>query len=295
MKKGYGMCPGTCGELVQGYIDKNEYISSYCVDMYSRATVSESHSSSNYYKTHKIKSLRAIEYVFERFGIDKSKMQNIRLSIKSEIPTSKGMASSTADIGASIMAALDFLGENLDADEISKIVSKIEPTDAIFHENVCIFDPIHGEKKEDLGKLNFEKVLILEPFSKISTIKTRDKKGYYRYLNSNKTFTKRAFELLKSGFEQNDVSLIARACENSALANEKIKNTPYLRELLSISKECNCAFLNISHTGTVVGLVIDSSTDNDKLLHEIKKSNASNIYTRKYFKKIIEGGLSKGY
>ena len=37
--KSYGICPASCGEFVQGFLDKEEYLSSYAIDMFSIATL----------------------------------------------------------------------------------------------------------------------------------------------------------------------------------------------------------------------------------------------------------------
>lgn len=294
MKTGYGSCPGTCGELVQGYIGKREYISSYCIDLYSNATIKEKKDTKRRIFNRKSKSMRAVGLVFEHFGIDEAELNNIILQIRSSIPVGKGMASSTADIGASVKAALDYIGEDMTPEEISKLVSKVEPTDSIFFPEVCIFDPINGEKKDSIGYLKCKKVLILEPESKINTIKIRKEREYYKILKENRSITEKSFEMIHNGIEKHDRNLIRKACENSALANERIKSTPYLRELIEIGRKGDYGFLNISHTGTVVGIGISENTDEEKIVHEIEKSQITDIYKKIYTRKIIRGGLRKG-
>lgn len=293
MKRGYGSCPATCGELVQGCIGKKEYISSYCVDLYSSAMISEKKERKSRFYNRKSKSMQAVEYVFEHFNIDKGELNKLNLSIRSSIPVGKGMASSTADIGASIIAALDYLDKDMSAEEISKLVSRVEPTDSIFFPEVCIFDPINGEKREYLGYIDYKKVLVLEPDARINTVKIRKEKEYYKILKENKSITEKSFEMLSEGVKNKDRELIRKASENSALANEKIKETPYLRELIEIARKNDYGFLNISHTGTVVGIAIDEKTDLEKILYEIKKSDISNVYKKRYVRKIIKGGLRK--
>ena len=39
--KSYGICPASCGEFVQGILDREEYLSSYAIDMFSVATLEE--------------------------------------------------------------------------------------------------------------------------------------------------------------------------------------------------------------------------------------------------------------
>lgn len=294
MKKGYGSCPGACGELVQGYIGKNEYISSYCVDLYSRAIISEKKSNKKNSSPRKSKSIEASALVFEHFGIDKSQVENIHISIRSNIPIGKGMASSTADIGACIMATLDYLDEEMSSDEISRLVARIEATDSIFYPEVCIFDPINGERKDSLGYIPYKKVLILEPENRINTMKIRGDREYYKLLRENRSITQKSFEMIRDGIKKQDKDLLRRACENSALANESIKKTPYLRQLIKLSRECDYGFLNISHTGTVVGISIDEETDTERLIHEIKNSEISSVYKKQYIRSIVRGGLRKG-
>lgn len=294
MKVGYGSCPGTCGELVQGYMGKKEYISSYCVDLYSKAIISERRSRTKRNRSIKSKSLEAISLVFEHFDIEKSELKNIQVSIKSNITVGKGMASSTADIGACIIATLDYLDKEMTPEEISKLVSRIEPTDSIFYPEVCFFDPINGKKEESLGFLSQKKVLILEPINRINTVKIRKEKEYYKILKENKSITEKSFELLKKGVVENETELLRRACENSALANERIKTTPYLRELIELSKKCDYGFLNISHTGTVVGIGIDEKTDLEKLIYGIENTEISEVYKKIYVRNIVKGGLRKG-
>ena len=102
--KSYGICPASCGEFVQGFLGDDEYLSSYAIDMFSVVTLEE--------KKEKInkgprKSRKAMEKVFEKFNIPLEESQNLSLEINSTIPVGKGMASSTADIGATIKATLD--------------------------------------------------------------------------------------------------------------------------------------------------------------------------------------------
>ena len=95
--KYYGICPASCGEFVQGVMDRAEYLCSYAVDLYSTAEVEEKLNNIN---LGPLKSRKAIEAVFKKFNIPVEESKNISLKIRSKIPVGKGMASSTADIGA---------------------------------------------------------------------------------------------------------------------------------------------------------------------------------------------------
>ena len=203
MKVGYGSCPGTCGELVQGYIGKNEYISSYCIDLYSRATVSEKKSSKKFSRPRKSKSIEASSLVFEYFGLNKNQVDNLHISIKSNIPIGKGMASSTADIGACIMATLDYLDKDMKADEISRLVAKIEATDSIFYPEVCIFDPIKGAKlilQSNNNHYELRKYLTARGFNIVDEEVIPDGKKTYINIIAGRDYTTKVYTELEYEF-----------------------------------------------------------------------------------------------
>ncbi len=100
--------------------------------------------------------------------------------------------------------------------------------------------------------------------------------------------------MLAEGVRKANEELIRRACENSALANEKIKETPYLRDLIEIGRRNKYSFLNISHTGTVVAIGIGENTNLENIKYEIKHSKISTVYRKIYEANIIKGGLRKG-
>ena len=170
--KSRGICPASCGEFVQGIIKDKEYLSSYAIDRYSIVTLEERIED---VKKGPLKARKAIEEVFKYFNLPKKELKHISIDINSEIPISKGMASSTADIGATIKAALNLIGKNLDEYEISRLATKIEPTDSIYIKENTIFNPLDANVIKKLGILDTGKVLILEPNETLSTKYIRKK------------------------------------------------------------------------------------------------------------------------
>lgn len=294
MKKGIGICPGKCGELIQGYMDGEECVSSYCVDLFSKVTISEKVIDKPIKKYNKKKSIEAISLVLDYFGIDRNEIENMDINIKSNIPIGKGMASSTADIGASIMAILSYLEKDMPVEDIAMLAAKVEPTDSLFYRDICIFNPIKGRAKVHASKLSSYEVLVLEPRNKINTVKIRAQKDYYKIVNENKQITENAFKTLIEGLNNDNRELLKNACESSALANERVKKTPYIREIMKIADEYGAKLVNIAHTGTIVGVVLDDNTEKEKLIDVLRNSDISKVYKKQYVRKIIEGGLRKG-
>ena len=284
--KFYGVCPASCGEFVQGILDNEEYLSSYAINLFSVATLEESKDIINKGPS---KSRRAMELVFEKFNIPIEDTKNISLNIKSQIPIGKGMASSTADIGATIKATLSMLNKTLTGEEISKLAVKIEATDSLLLNQHSIFNPLTADVKKYLGGINDTKVVILEPDDILNTKLIRTMPDYKSYKMQNKEIIKTSFDLLDEGLLKNDLNLIGRACTYSGLANENIHKKPFLKEIIEISDRFGCYGVNIAHSGTVIGVLMHKKMDDNRIIQYLRDSEISRHYKKIYTSDIIDG------
>lgn len=282
--KSYGICPASCGEFVQGILDREEYLSSYAIDMFSVAILEEKQENINLGPK---KSRRAIEKVFERFNIPLRECKNISLNINSNIPIGKGMASSTADIGATIKATLSILNKYLDNEEISRIASEIEPTDSILLYKNSIFNPVNGQVKKYLSTLSNGRVIILEPDEILETSIIRSNPNYLDIKLENKSIINKSFNLLEEGLREQDLKLIGKACTLSSLANENIHKKPYLNEIIEISNKMGAYGVNIAHSGTVIGILIDNKMDHERIIRHLKETSLDDYYKKIHLSKII--------
>lgn len=284
--KFYGVCPASCGEFVQGVLDNEEYLSSYAINLFSVATLEEG---KEIIQKGPSKSRRAMELVFEKFGLPVDETKNISLNIKSQIPVGKGMASSTADIGATIKATLSMLNKTLTGEEISKLAVKIEATDSLLLNQHSIFNPLTADIKKYLGGINDAKVVILEPDDILDTKSIRMTPNYKMYKMQNKEIIKKSFELLDEGLAKNDLNLIGKACTYSGLANENIHKKPFLEKIIDISDKYGCYGVNIAHSGTVIGILMNKEMDDIKLIEHLRKNEMSKYYKKIYTSDIIDG------
>lgn len=282
----YGVCPASCGEFVQGILDNEEYLSSYAINLFSVATLEESNDI--IYKGPR-KSRRAMELVFEKFNIPVEDTKNISLNINSQIPVGKGMASSTADIGATIKATLSMLNKTLTGEEISKLAVKIEATDSLLLNQHSIFNPLTADIKKYLGGINDTKVVILEPNDILNTKLIRTMPNYKMYKMQNKEIIKKSFDLLDEGLAKKDLNLIGRACTYSGLANENIHQKPFLKDIIEVSDKFGCYGVNIAHSGTVVGILMHKEMDDKRIIQYLKENEISQYYKKIYTSDIIDG------
>lgn len=129
-------CPASCGELIQGWILGSEKLVSCPVDWYSTVEVDYG-------------SPRADERPLARAMVDQllsywryppALSKEIRIDICSTIPVAKGMASSTADIAATAVAAAHHLGHPLDEPTLARLCVSLEPTDSTLFRQLTLFD-----------------------------------------------------------------------------------------------------------------------------------------------------------
>ncbi len=289
--KYFGVCPGSCGEFIQGILGDREYLVSYGVNVYSKAVIEEKKQD---IKKGPYKARKALEAVFKYFNLDIECTKNISLEITSNIPIGKGMASSTGDIGSTIQAGLHLLGKELASHQISKIAATIEPTDSIFIEDNCIFDPLKGEILKRLGYVEGIKVLVLEPEEILNTLKIRKQKDYYAKKESNKPFVKEAFHMLEEGFEKKDLNLIGKASTLSGRLNENIHKKEGLEDIIKISENFGAYGVNVAHSGTVIGIILDQEMNPKKLKEKLLLNKLNKKYKKIYSLHVIRGGVEGG-
>src|SRR6056297_2809863 len=120
--------PGSCGELVQGYINNSNFLISCPIDIYSKVTVNINYTNDKIMiKRGKYKTKKALEILKDYYNFKKI---GFKVRINSNFPKAKGLGSSTADMSAALIAAIKELNIELEFDIIKEILLKVEPSDA---------------------------------------------------------------------------------------------------------------------------------------------------------------------
>lgn len=265
--------PGTCGELAQGVIDGNCFHITCPVDLFSYISVESAKKTEIPFN--KWKTKKAVEKMLKLFrgkinpvrnnpanrdadmiAHRTSNGVNLKVQIQSEIPVSKGMASSTADIVGVCLGIANLLERKISDDDISKIALSIEPTDGIMFPGITLFDHREGKIKEYLGSAPKMKILVVDLGIRVDTIEFNKKMFLHRHLSNQKKI-KKAFELIKTGIRQNDIRKIGEGATISALCNQKILYKPELEKILDIGLKMGAVGVNVAHSGGVIGILLD--------------------------------------
>lgn len=124
--------PGSCGELVQGTINGQDFLISCPINLYTKVKaklvdykLGENKVLINQ-KAPKTKA--AVKKLLQLYNF-KSKVE---LEIDSELKAGIGMASSTADISAATAAVMLLVKGEINFDLLKNICLSLEPTDSVF-------------------------------------------------------------------------------------------------------------------------------------------------------------------
>ena len=274
--------PGTCGELAQGVIDGNYFHITCPINLFSYVSVELAKKTEIPFNRWKTK--KAVEKILKLFG----EKINLKVQIESEIPASKGMASSTADIVGVCLATANLLNLKISEDAISKIALSIEPTDGIMFPGIILFDHRKGKIKEYLGPAPKLKILVVDLGVRVDTIEF-NKKDFLKehYINQKKI--KKAFELIKTGIRQNDIHLIGKGATMSAICNQEILYKPDLEKILDIGLKMGAVGVNAAHSGGVIGILLDYGFSDTELLKNKLRRKLTHL-CKFYETELINGG-----
>ncbi|MDI3508244.1 MAG: L-threonine kinase [Clostridiales bacterium] len=276
------ICPGSCGELMQGIIGGRELLVSYPINRYSEITV-RSGDSSKTYSTSCRKILHTAKAVLEYLNIPVNKLGTFEIIRRSSLPLGKGMSSSTADIGATAAAVAAFFGYELTSDEIAAMAASIEPTDGILYEDLMLFDSVNGEAVEMIGPVPPLKVLVLEGIGLVDTICFHKKRSYVPVIDA-------AYDALCSGVSAGDWAVMGNAAIMSARLYQSVLPKPYLDDIIDIAMRKGAYGVNVAHTGTALGIIMDTDTDERALVEALRTRGILEFYGQHYVVRMVKGG-----
>lgn len=263
--------PGSCGELVQGYLNKSNFLISCPIEVYNTIHVSKVEFSNEILiDENKSKTKEALLKLLSHYGLED---MGLKVEIKADLPEAKGMGSSTADITGAMIAALLLLNKKVDIELVTKIALKVEPSDATFMDGIVKFDHLKGKQKEKIGQIDPIPLLVFDYGGEVDTLSFNCRQDLKK-LNSQKAkMVKKAYSLVKKGIKTKDGKLIGKGATMSSLANQKIIKKPGLRELIN-TLETQKGFLGIStaHSGTVIGVMVENKELSGEIIEKIKNN-----------------------
>lgn len=279
-------CPASCGEIFQGFVGNQEALISYGIDLYSVVTLEKGKRKTG---KNQDKAYHAMEETLDYFDLSPNRLKDYRLTIESDIPRGKGMASSTADVAGAVAATARMLGCILTEEILGEIAARVEPTDSTLFSKLSLFNSRSGIRLKNYGPYPKGRVLILEGEETVDTLK------FHRRLWDRKIKapeTNQALEDWENSSDRLSLKKIGKLGTFSARAHQHILPKPGLEQIIQLSTEFGAFGVNTAHSGSVLGVLYDEGTfDKEGFLQKFHQQAISKHYSILRDHQLIPGGL----
>ncbi len=228
------------------------------IDLYSAATVVVREGTGRICgPRHCPKAVQAVALTLDRFGLDGL---DVDLSLDSPIPRGKGMASSTADIVASVAATGAALGRATDAELEADIALMIEPSDGTMLPGIALFDHVQGQVRRSIGDPPPMSILVLEFDQGLDTVAFNSIDRTETLRLRSESF-RESLSLIEAGVATADTELIGRGASLSASTYQDVLAKPELPQVFALADAAGAVGVNVAHSGTVAGLLFDEDAE----------------------------------
>lgn len=252
-RMGTGTANGTFGELLQGVHADNDldFLVTFPIDQGSRVTLRPD--SSNVLKVvpcFKQKSVQLAACLLEHFDLPSGGT----LTIESDLPVGKGLASSSADLLATARAIESCYEIKIPVSFLQSLMAKIEPTDGVMYPEVVSFYHRKVELHQIFGFIPRLTVVAIDEGGEVDTIEYNNCR--IPYTSAEKLEYIRLLECLKQAVQMKDVQTIGQVATRSTMMNQSRNKKHSLQYLLELSREHDALGVVNAHSGTFIGLLL---------------------------------------
>ncbi|MYM60880.1 hypothetical protein GTG28_16760 [Vibrio sp. OCN044] len=273
---------GSFGELLQGELPgiNNSFLVTCPVNLCSRVTFYPNNTSNNVFvfPNDKVKVKQAINLYEKKINL---KFSGI-LIFSSDIPTGKGIASSTADIISALRAISQSLKKDISPQDIESILINIEPSDGIMYDRAVIYNHRKVSLIKKLRALPGMFILAIDQGGEIDTV--RFNSCYKEYTNDEK----KCFALLLSDLEHSiskkDITKLGEVSTVSASINQNRSPKLHFDFVKSLAEDICSPGIICAHSGTMLGIIL--SNKNEELGRQVAFS-AAEIESRGFKSQLI--------
>ena len=288
--------PGTCGELVQGMIGGAHFLVTCPINQFSRATatlrVADSEDPAGLVSgiDHLPKARQAVSTALEKLAPHLG-IANLtaEVTIANPIPAGKGMGSSSADITAAIGAVGIAAGQPFSSEAIAKIALSVEPSDGVMFPGIALFDHRCGSVAESLGPPPPMEVIVIDTGGTVDTLEFNrvDRTALWKRIAGR---TDEALELVREGVRRGDPALVGRSATISARAGHLPEVAEWVERAAAFADEQSAAGINVAHSGTVVGILLDARERRSKPVYRRALEAFADAESVEHFR-VIGGGV----
>lgn len=184
-----------------------------------------------------------------------------RLEIECRVATGVGLGSSTCDVVAAIRAVCDCHGARLDASDIARLAVEAEGAadPLMFDGEMMLFAQRHGRVLESFGRW--------VPRYTLLSIDTDEREGGVdtlalplpAYSDAELAAFEGMLGRARAAFRGRDSAAIAAVATDSATLNQRLVPLRQFRAIRELADEYRALGVQISHSGTVAGVLFDDA------------------------------------
>jgi L-threonine kinase len=250
-----GRAFGTFGEILQGRLPDNDidFLVTLPIAAWSEASVTlDRHHRGVHVVPHtKCKAQR----LAQRLMAIHARGWGATLTLRSDLPEGKGMASSSADLVATARAVARMLGLNATPLAIEGWLRPIEPTDGVMYPGVVAFDHRDVRLRAFLGTLPPVTIVGVDEGGQVDTVAfNRIPKSFRR---AEQVEYANLLATVATAVRAGDLTTIGAVATRSTLLHARRRHRPLLRPLLAIARDVGAHGVVTAHSGTMLGLLFD--------------------------------------
>ncbi len=254
---GIGKSFGTFGELLQGMNrDGCDFLVTLPISCYTVANFVVDPSMDQLFivPTNRQKSRRLAALILEAYGLPCKGM----LTLESDIPVGKGLASSSADMVATARAISNYYYLDLSPERLQEFMRQIEPTDGVMYEGVVSFYHRKVQLCQFLGQLPCLFIIGIDEGGEVDTVEfnkipkpfTLEEKIEYEFL----------LDKITRAIREQDLRTIGEVSTRSAMLNQKQRKKKHFEAMLDICAKVDALGLIATHSGTYTGLLLNPTS-----------------------------------
>ncbi len=268
-KIGQGICNGSFGEILQGFLPGNKkFLVNVKIRNASYVTVTvtscqySNEKEAQYAESYRnySKSYKIVRNILADLG----RHDDCYLEVHSDIPIGKGLSSSTADMIASVRGLSAAVSIAVKPDYVARMVTEIEPNDGLHYVGTSAYHHTMGELIANFDYTPPLHILGIDlggevdtvQFNKIQLTWTEEEMEHYQNL----------LKEIQKTYGGRDLVRICQIATESARLWQKVRYKPELDRVLNVMEDTEALGVLNTHSGTYLGLLYpDSRTDLDEL------------------------------
>jgi L-threonine kinase len=247
-------CPGTCGELYQGWLGGICSLISCPID---RTTYMEVEVNPG---TGDISVPEGMDKTGDVLGLASKlwRCRHLDVSVRSfrRLPVSRGYASSTADMISALYGLAVCIDRIVSPEEVTEMAVAIEPSDGIAWSDLVLLDHRSLSNYTVISEVPPLKVVLFDPEEEVDTVEFNRRVHPLEGVDYDGILHDLIGALMRE-----DWIALGRAVTASARANQGVLFKPCLEELIEVALSDGALGVTVAHSGSICGVLYPPDVD----------------------------------